>query len=341
MLKIEQWYNRGVLGVTHSGVADWTFTAEAGQSTASPYGAIHHIVFVVDSVGGETRAYVDGVHVGTLAQVLDLASASAVLGDTNLRGDASTGIHAFAAYNRALTVSEILSHRSIAINFAPVVTSATFGIDENVLAETVVGSVSFSDENERDSHSYVITAGNTNNAFQIDSLGGITTLGSIDRESIASYSLTVTVTDNGSPSLSGSGIVTVNINDVVSEDNDADGMDDAWEVTNFTTTTIANGTTDADADGQKDVDEFRAGTDPNDATDLFKITQLISTANEVTVRWTAKDAKSYRIRYSYDLDIWSDVVAGQTSGADGEMTYLDTNGSRAAATKVFYRVEVE
>ena len=77
------------------------------------------------------------------------------------------------------------------------------------------------------------------------------------------------------------------------------------------------------------------------ATRRLKITELLSTTSDATVKWSAKNGKSYKVRYSYDLNTWADVVTGQASGADGEMTYRDTDVTRSAAPKVFYKVEVE
>ncbi len=48
----------------------------------------------------------------------------------------------------------------------------------------------------------------------------------------------------------------------VNPDDDGDGMDDLWEITNFGTLD-RNGSGDADGDGATDLMEFEFGTDPN------------------------------------------------------------------------------
>jgi hypothetical protein len=62
---------------------------------------------------------------------------------------------------------------------------------------------------------YSITAGNTGNAFAINSsTGQITVNGALDYETTPSYTLTVQVCDNGTPNLCGTGGVVVNVIDV-------------------------------------------------------------------------------------------------------------------------------
>jgi hypothetical protein len=62
---------------------------------------------------------------------------------------------------------------------------------------------------------YNITAGNTDEAFNINSVDGILFVSkSLDREAVAVYSLTVTATDSGTPRQTGTTLVTVTISDV-------------------------------------------------------------------------------------------------------------------------------
>jgi hypothetical protein len=46
-------------------------------------------------------------------------------------------------------------------------------------------------------------------------------------------------------------------------DDDDDRMDDAWEVDNFGSVEVSDGTADGDGDGASDLEEFWNGTDPN------------------------------------------------------------------------------
>lgn len=62
---------------------------------------------------------------------------------------------------------------------------------------------------------------------------------------------------------------------VVPGDYDGDGLADAWEWNNFATLTNAAGG-DADADGFNNLGEFVAGTQPTNATSLFRVTQHVT-----------------------------------------------------------------
>ncbi len=100
-------------------------------------------------------------------------------------------------------------------NTAPTVTGfGPVSVDENLSIGTVLGTVTSTDP-QSDTVTYSITAGNTGGMFSINSTTGVITLaGSPDFESISSYTLTVTGTDNGFGNLSDSEIITININDV-------------------------------------------------------------------------------------------------------------------------------
>ncbi|QQL43871.1 cadherin domain-containing protein [Sulfuriroseicoccus oceanibius] len=216
-LRFEQWNNTARLGITQSGVADWQFTAESGQSLVSPYGRQVHMVYVVDTTAGETRLYVDSVLVGRLNRTPNLANAAATLGDTGMRNDAEPGILGFAAYNSALDATEIQAHyddwRGDVPNAAPVADDATFALDEQQVAGTVVGTVTASDTNAGDALTFAITSGDPAGDFVIDAVTGeITTAAELNYDLATQYVLGVTVTDiNG---LSDIATVTVNVNNL-------------------------------------------------------------------------------------------------------------------------------
>jgi Cadherin domain/Bacterial Ig domain/RTX calcium-binding nonapeptide repeat (4 copies) len=97
----------------------------------------------------------------------------------------------------------------------PVVDPATFTVAENAAAGTDVGTVTFTDPDAGQSHTFAITAGNTGGAFAINpTTGAITVAQPPNFEATPSYSLTVEVTDDGTPALSGSATITVNVTDV-------------------------------------------------------------------------------------------------------------------------------
>jgi VCBS repeat-containing protein len=103
------------------------------------------------------------------------------------------------------------------VNSAPVVNGATFTLAENSANGTAVGTVTFTDPDTGQTHTFAITGGNTSGAFAIDAnTGQITVANStaVDFETTPSFSLTVQVTDNGTPAESATATVTVTIIEV-------------------------------------------------------------------------------------------------------------------------------
>lgn len=89
-------------------------------------------------------------------------------------------------------------------------------VTEEQSGQVQVVTVSASDADSQDNGevSYSIVAGNTNDVFDISSFGVITTISPLNRETVASYLLTVVATDGGSPAKSGSAIVVITVGDV-------------------------------------------------------------------------------------------------------------------------------
>ncbi|PTQ20399.1 hypothetical protein [Vibrio sp. 10N.286.46.E10] len=104
-LRFEQWRNLNKLGATQYGAGDYTITALAGQSVASPYGGPAHLVYVTRS--GSSEVWVNGVQVGELNHAILLNHTSVPLGilEGSVQGD--EGIYGFAAYNHALSAVEL------------------------------------------------------------------------------------------------------------------------------------------------------------------------------------------------------------------------------------------
>lgn len=102
-------------------------------------------------------------------------------------------------------------------NDPPVVTSATFTLLEHSPVGTVVGTVSATDPNPAtQTLTYAIIGGNTDDVFAINSSTGQLTVAKqnpLDYETHPVYTLKIRVSDNGSPSLSSEGTITVNLID--------------------------------------------------------------------------------------------------------------------------------
>ncbi len=136
-------------------------------------------------------------------------------------------------------------------NRPPVVNGATFSLPENSPNGTVVGTVTFSDPDAGQNHTFSIVGGNTGGAFAIDpSTGQITVANSaaLDFETTPTFNLTVQVTDDGTPIQSGTGTVTINLTNV--DDVNPTAVNDAATVAEDSAANpidvLAN---DTDADG--------------------------------------------------------------------------------------------
>ncbi len=94
-------------------------------------------------------------------------------------------------------------------------TYATFVVVETSASGTAVGAVPGTDPDQdspNNALTYAITGGNTGNVFAINpTTGVITVAGALDYATTPSYSLMVTVADGGSPSLSGTGMLTITV----------------------------------------------------------------------------------------------------------------------------------
>lgn len=346
LLRFEQWNNRGLIGATQTGLADWVFTAEPGKSVASPYGPKRHIVFVVDTTASETRVYLDGIHIGTLAQVLNLNSASAVLGASNMRSDDSPGIHLFAAYNNVMSETEIFTHAAAAINLAPVVENASFALSEMASVGAITGTVIANDPNGT-ALSYAITSGNTGNVFAIDSAGSITTMAPLDYETTPQYVLTVEVTD--SAALSSSASITIDILDETDED--GDGLDDAWEVANFGDSSTSSGSDDSDADGYTAFKEMAFGIDPQSPSKLSDHLQSSFIDDEGVKKLELSFRRpinyqglkvAYQLQSSSSLATWSNdgaEIISITPDADGITEWVSFRFDLSAAAQKFIQMQ--
>ena len=103
------------------------------------------------------------------------------------------------------------------LNEVPAVNDQSFSVNENAANGAVVGTVVASDPDAGDTLSYAITGGNTNGAFSINTATGEITVNNssaLNFETNPTFSLTVQVTDNGTPGLTDTATVTINLNNL-------------------------------------------------------------------------------------------------------------------------------
>lgn len=91
-------------------------------------------------------------------------------------------------------------------------------------------------------------------------------------------------------------------------DTDGDGLPDDWE--GFHLAGLAEGAADDhDRDGVSNGEEYRAGTNPDDAASRFTISRHARADGVLTVEFTTAPSRSYALVQSTDLQIWSPVTA--------------------------------
>jgi hypothetical protein len=207
-------------------IADQTFAIDENSAQGTLAGA----VAASDPDGGQTLTYsiVGGNAAGAFA--IDAATGAITVQDKSQLDFEVTPTFALTVQVADNGTSSLSSTATITIDLNDLNESATFvsagpfEVDENVPAGTVVGTVTATDPDHATTLTYAITAGNLNGAFAIDSATGEITVANasvLDFELHPSFTLTVRVTDSGTPAIGVSTSVLVTLNDV----NDAPVLD--------------------------------------------------------------------------------------------------------------------
>lgn len=133
---------------------------------------------------------------------------------------------------------------------------------------------------------------------------------------------------------------TITVDSIDTEaDWDADGIPNWWEFKHFGTATGADASEDTDGDGATELEEYYAGTDPNDADDYLTITEhsYDSSYTEATITFSSNSTRLYSLELSEDLDTWTDSGYGEflaDSGGSTTKTVTFTTGE-----KMFFRAK--
>jgi hypothetical protein len=120
---------------------------------------------------------------------------------------------------------------------------------------------------------------------------------------------------------------------------DSSGLPIAWELQNFGVTGV-DPNADPDHDGQSNMQEYLAGTDPNNANSNLKITAYALTAGGVNASftWNSVATRYYYLQKSLNLssNLWIDSGLDliTPTGSSTMGSFADTN-----APVRFYRVE--
>jgi hypothetical protein len=122
-IKLDQWNEQGVFGLTEFGVADHIFAPAGAGTPESVFDQDVHVVIVNDATNGESRLYIDGIYSGVLASNFELTGEGKVMAarideDTDPMGDGSI-IYSWATYDGALPEEKIAELAAAATPFDP------------------------------------------------------------------------------------------------------------------------------------------------------------------------------------------------------------------------------
>ena len=122
-IKLDQWNEQGVFGLTLFGVADYVFEPLGDSSVASIFAQDVHVAIVNDTSIQQTKLYLDGVLSGVIDAIFDLAGPGKILAarieeDTDPAGDGSI-LYSWATYNAILPEDKIAEMAEAAQPFDP------------------------------------------------------------------------------------------------------------------------------------------------------------------------------------------------------------------------------
>jgi Astacin (Peptidase family M12A) len=123
-------------------------------------------------------------------------------------------------------------------------------------------------------------------------------------------------------------------------DGDHDSMPDNWELNHGLNTGVNDATADKDGDGMTNIQEYMAGTDPNSATSLFRVSSIVPNSGSYQIGFQSVLGKTYRLEYRDDLATGSwNTLTDQIFGTGATIQIVDP--SAAGLTKRFYRFSLE
>jgi alpha-D-xyloside xylohydrolase len=120
-------------------------------------------------------------------------------------------------------------------------------------------------------------------------------------------------------------------------DSVGDGISDSWRQTWFGSTgtnAFSCALCDPDGDGMTNLQEYQAGTNPQDANSVLRI---LSLANGNLLTWSSVSNRTYRVLATADLGTNFVPISGVITASDSTASFLDNAATNAAR---FYRVNV-
>jgi len=97
-------------------------------------------------------------------------------------------------------------------------------------------------------------------------------------------------------------------------DLNGDGVSDVYAAL-YPSISATSPESDFDGDGQSNLMESGALTNPEDPTDNLKCLPLVDGGAHYTIKWSSKSGLTYQVQHSNDGDVWTDIGAPRAGGA--------------------------
>ncbi len=107
----------------------------------------------------------------------------------------------------------------------------------------------------------------------------------------------------------------------IPRDVDADRLPNEWETTFYGTDSAANPSMDTDLDGEVNLMEYIAGTDPKNASDRFKSSGILAPGGMIQVETEGKQGRRYHLQGSRDLKSWADIAESEVLTSDRKVSF--------------------
>jgi nitrous oxidase accessory protein NosD len=325
--------------------------ASAGTATATDSGPYSTLTYSIES-GNENGAFAINPATGEIT-VADASQLNYEL----LAGQGyayNLQIKATDNGSPALSATASVTVNVADVNEQPSVQDATFFLPEfapgsTTALGTLVGTLLFNDgDNSTQSPSFSITSGNTDGAFAVDNSGNITVANpaALDLETTPSFTLTVEINDNGTPALTDSATVIINLLNV-NEAPTAEANGPYLITVGDDLTLVATGSGDPDASSGDAITEYRWDLDGDNVDDVATTSPvtvvpasllpatLTPSGSPYTVRLTVVDGGGLFGVDTTTLDVNSPPVAhagGPYSIVEGGLLTLDGSSSFEADT---------
>lgn len=200
-------------------IADQSFTTNENTANGTTIGTI--VTDDPDNVNGPVQTATFQITGGNVGNAFSIDAQGQIKVNNSAALDFETTpvftliVSATDSGSPATTTQATITITLNDLNDAPTVPTQTLTVPEHSLKGTLVGKVTAIDvDRPAQTLTYTIIDGNSSGAFSIDSRTGNITVndpGLIDFATKSSYLLKVTVTDNGSPSKSATGDVTIQL----------------------------------------------------------------------------------------------------------------------------------